>query len=90
MTKVNVTTVDGVRSEFDAKNGISLMENLRDNGYDDVIALCQEWLGKVGLPGPEEAEILEGSGFRKENSRLSCQIQVDDHLNGLNVELAPM
>lgn len=104
MTKVNVTTVDGASSEFDAKNGISLMENLKDNGYDDVIALCggimacatchvyvdQDWLEKVGLPSPEEAEILEGSGFKKENSRLSCQIKVDDHLSGLNIELAPM
>ena len=96
MAKVTVTTVEGVRSEFEAKNDINLMENLRDNGYDDVIALCsgimacatchvyvdQLWLEKVGLPSSNEAEILEGSGFRKENSRLSCQIKVDDRLDG--------
>lgn len=104
MTKVNVQTVDGSKSNFDAKNGISLMENLRDSGYDDVIALCgglmacatchvyidEPWLATIGEPGKEELEILEGSGFRKENSRLSCQINVSENLDGLSIELAPM
>lgn len=104
MTKVSVTTTEGVKSDFDAQDGISLMENLRDNGYDDVIALCggimacatchvyvdEIWLAKIGGPSPEESEILEGSGFRKENSRLSCQIKVDSSLDGLILELAPL
>lgn len=104
MTKVNVQTVDGSKSSFDAKNDISLMENLRDSGYDDIIALCggimacatchvyidEKWLASVGAPGKDELEILEGSGFQKENSRLSCQINVNESLDGLSIELAPM
>lgn len=104
MTKINVTTTDGTKSGFDASNEISLMENLRDNGYDDVIALCggimacatchiyvdKEWINKVGMASPEEAEILEGSGFKKECSRLSCQIKVNQSLDGLSIELAPL
>lgn len=103
MTKINVKTVEGAESDFNANDGISLMENLRDNGYDDIIALCggimacatchvyvdKEWMEKVGQPSSEEVEILEGSGFKKENSRLSCQIKVDQGLDGLRVEIAP-
>lgn len=104
MTKVNVAMSDGLNSVLDAKDGISLMETLRDNGYDDVIALCggimacatchiyvdEKWIEKVGFPSPEEAEILESSGFRKENSRLSCQIKVNDSFEGMSIALAPM
>lgn len=104
MTKINVQTVDGIKSSFDAQNDMTLMENLRDNGYDDIIALCggimacatchvyidQDWFEKVGSPSPEEAEILTGSGFRKDNSRLSCQIKVDKSLDGMSIKLAEM
>jgi 2Fe-2S ferredoxin len=43
------------------------------------------------LPSASENEdaLLDNSRLRQTNSRLSCQIELDDRLNGLKVALAP-
>jgi 2Fe-2S ferredoxin len=43
------------------------------------------------LPGVREDEdaLLDNSSHRQANSRLSCQITLDDRLDGLKVALAP-
>ena len=83
--------------------GLSVMEVIRDNGFDELLALCggccscatchvhvdEAWTAKVGGPGDDEADLLDSSDFRQENSRLSCQIQFSDDLDGLKVTIAP-
>ncbi len=83
-------------------SGLSVMEVIRDNGFDELLALCggscscatchihvaPEWLAKVGGAGEDEADLLESSDHRDEFSRLSCQIPFTDALDGLKVTIA--
>lgn len=105
MPKMTVTDENGQTiRDFDAIPGISLMENLRNNDFEDVVAICgglaacatcQIYLDpssyeKVGDPGDIEAEMMHGSGVRKQTSRLSCQIDVTDEIGSLTFSLAPI
>ena len=83
--------------------GLSVMEVIRDNGFDELLALCggscscatchiyvdADWTAKVGGPHEDEADLLDSSDHRNESSRLSCQIQFSDELDGLKVVIAP-
>lgn len=51
-----------------------------------------EWLDKLPAQSEDEEMMLEAIGELievKDNSRLSCQIEMDDSLDGLSVEVAP-
>ena len=57
-----------------------------------MCASCQCYvLNAIALPekGPDEEAMLWEAFNVKENSRLGCQIQVTDALEGLEIELAP-
>lgn len=83
--------------------GLSVMEVIRDNGFDELLALCggccscatchvyvdEDWTAKVGGPGEDESDLLDSSDHREPNSRLSCQIDFTDALSGLKVTIAP-
>lgn len=45
----------------------------------------EAWRERVGPTNPTEEAMLSLSGDRQENSRLSCQIEVSDELDGLVV-----
>lgn len=89
---------------LNAESGISLMETLRNNNVDEILAICgglcacatcqiyldDESYAKVGVPGEIEAEMIEGSGVKTPTSRLSCQIKVTDELEGLRFSIAPV
>ena len=48
------------------------------------------WLDRLPPPNAEETERLADSAFNVEdNSRLSCQILMNDELDGLRVTIAP-
>jgi ferredoxin, 2Fe-2S len=103
MTLLHVTTRNGTRVEINAKEGLSLMENLRDNGLDEVVALCggccscatchvyidSTFTGALPPISEDEDCMLEGSDHRRSESRLSCQIVIKPELNGLGVVIAP-
>ena len=102
MPKVRVIDRDGVERELDAPNGSSLMEPLRDMD-DGVAAICggmcscatchvyidDEWVAKVPPPMSDETDMLGDLTTRKPNSRLSCQVQLNDSLSGIKVSVAP-
>lgn len=105
MPKMTVTDEHGqLIRDFEAQVGISLMENLRNNDFEDVLAICgglgacatcqvymdQPSYQKVGEPGEMEVEMIEGSGVRQPTSRLSCQIQVTEELGKLTFTIAPV
>lgn len=48
-----------------------------------------EWRERVGPAGEEENDTLEFNDTTRADSRLSCQIEVTDELDGLVVEVAP-
>lgn len=104
MPNIIITDEDGSKETLHYKSGDILMEVLRERGYDNLIALCSgccacatcqvyiddDWFGK--LPKIEEAEdeMLESSDTRQSNSRLSCQIELDDSMSGLSLTIAPL
>lgn len=103
MPLLKVTTRSGETLELDAESGVSVMENIREAGIDELMALCGGCLSCATchvyvapeefakLPGmsEDENELLESSDSRQANSRLSCQIEFSDELAGLAVTIAP-
>lgn len=47
------------------------------------------WAGKLVPPSDEETEMLDGAFDVRDNSRLSCQIIMNEGLDGLKLTLAP-
>lgn len=102
MPKLIVVNRDGEESTIDADNGLTVMEVIRDNGFDELLALCggccscatchvhvdPEFAGKLPEMDEDENDLLESSDHRDERSRLSCQIPFDDELDGLKVSIA--
>ncbi len=102
MTKITVISRGGEKTEIDAENGLSVMEVIRDNGFDEMLALCggccscatchvhvdPSFKDKVGALEEDEDDLLESSEHRDDNSRLSCQLTVSDDIDGLIVTLA--
>jgi 2Fe-2S ferredoxin len=103
MPKLMVVTRNGEETVIDAAIGRSVMEILRYDGIDEVLALCGGCCScatchvyvdpafAAALPPVEESEndLLESSGHRTAESRLSCQIIVTDGLDGMRVTVAP-
>lgn len=101
MTSFIVKSIDGQQKSISITEGMSLMEQLRDNGYDEIQALCGGCCScatchvhvessPVELPPIEdgEAALLEMvENYHPEKSRLSCQISLSDDLNGLQVQI---
>jgi len=97
MAKITYIEFDDTRHEVEVENGKSLMEGAVDNMIDGIIAECggncncatchvyiaEEWIAKLPTPQEAEKDLLEGAAEPQENSRLSCQIEVTDELDGL-------
>ena len=102
MPKLLVTNRAGVESEVAATAGLSVMENIRDTGFDELLALCggccscatchvyvdPAFTEKQEPMSEDENDLLDSSDHRNELSRLSCQMQMTEALNGLKVTLA--
>lgn len=102
MAKLKVTDLKGNTREFEGETGISVMENIRDAGFQDLLALCggccscatchvyvdEAYLDKLAPMEGDEDDLLSMSEHRQDNSRLSCQIEFSDELDGLSVTIA--
>jgi 2Fe-2S ferredoxin len=97
MAKLIVTDRRKQTIEVEARNGISIMENIRDidNSVDAICGgLCScatchvfvdpAWVDKLPPRSGEEALLLgDLSCFDEHRSRLSCQLQMSSELDGL-------
>ena len=102
MPKLIVVTRDGTEKEINGKTGMTVMENLRDNGVDELLALCggccscatchvhvdPEFAAKLPPMSEDENDLLDSSDHRNEYSRLSCQVPVTAALEGCKVTIA--
>jgi ferredoxin, 2Fe-2S len=102
MTKITVISRDGEAREVTGENGLTLMEVIRDNGFDELLALCggccscatchvhidPAFADKLPMMGEDENDLLDSTDHRDENSRLSCQIPVSEAIDGLIVTIA--
>ncbi len=79
----------------------TLMEIATENDVEGIDGACggvcscstchvkvkPEWLGKVGSPEEFEQDLLDLEDTTNERSRLCCQIEMSDELDGLVVEV---
>lgn len=100
MSSVTVFHRDGSQIEIPADPGSNLMELLRDNGVDDILALCGGCCScatchvyveaapgnEASDVGDDESDLLDSSEHRQPNSRLACQVQV---AGGMTIRVAP-
>ena len=102
MPKLIVTTRSGETSEIDTIDGLTVMEAIRDNGFDELLALCggccscatchvhvdPEFFAKLPPISEDEDDLLDSSGDRDEYSRLGCQVPFTSDLDGMKVRIA--
>lgn len=103
MPKLTVVNREGEERTVDAASGVSVMEAIRDNGFDELLALCggccscatchvfvdPAFADRLPEMSEDENDLLDSSDHRNETSRLSCQVPVSDDLDGLRVTIAP-
>ncbi|AGH48245.1 ferredoxin [Sphingomonas sp. MM-1] len=103
MPKLFVVTREGEEKVVDGQIGLTVMENIRDNGFDELLALCGGCCScatchvhvdaadfdKLKPMGDDENDLLDSSDHRVATSRLSCQIPFTEELDGLRVTIAP-
>lgn len=100
--KIKVTGRDGNYEEVTGDVGYRLMEVLRelDNGVEAICGgMCScgtchvyvddEWRQRLAAIEPDEDELLDSLENRQENSRLSCQIELTQDLDGISVTIGP-
>jgi 2Fe-2S ferredoxin len=103
MPKVTYIDHDGTRHVIDVPVGENVMRGALYNDVEGIVGECggalscatchcyvdEAWIAQVGGPATdEECELLEQAASEvKPNSRLSCQIEMSDALDGLVVRL---
>ena len=103
MPRLTIVNRAGEVHEVEARSGWSVMENIREHGFDELLALCggclscatchvhvdpQDFERLKPISGDED-DLLDTSDHRVATSRLSCQILVSAELDGLRVQIAP-
>ena len=99
MTKIIFIDHTGQETTVDATNGESVMEAAINNNIEGIVAECggacacatchcyidEAFRSVTGERDDMEEAMLELAEDVRENSRLSCQIEVSDELEGLRV-----
>jgi 2Fe-2S ferredoxin len=103
MAKMLVTDREGEVHELEGVLGVKLMETLREYDYG-VTAICgglcscatchifidPAWMPRLPTPQGDERELLvELQYYDPERSRLSCQVDFTEALDGLQLTVAP-
>ena len=103
MARMFVTDREGQEHVVEGQVGLKLMETLREYDYG-VTAICgglcscatchifvdPEWMPRLPAPQSDEKELLvELQFYEPERSRLSCQVDFTEALDGLRLKVAP-
>ncbi|UAB91086.1 MULTISPECIES: 2Fe-2S iron-sulfur cluster-binding protein [Roseobacteraceae] len=102
MSVIHVKDRDGSEHTLEARPGLKIMEIIRDAGLpieaacggSCACATCHVyvapgWIARLDPQDDMEVDLLDLADAVTETSRLSCQIEFDETLDGLKVELAP-
>ena len=102
MVRIIYNSADGSSREVEVAVGRSVMLGATINGVAGSEADCggtlscatchvyvdPAWVERLPQPDPTELELMEGvAAERRPNSRLSCQIQLTEALDGLTLEV---
>ncbi len=102
MAKITYIEHNGTKHEVDVSNGLTVMEGARDNDIPGIEADCGgacacstchvyvalDWVEKLPPREAMEEDMLDFA-FEPDavRSRLTCQLQVNDALDGLVVQM---
>ena len=91
---------DGSENAIAVENGTTVMEAGRDAnlGIEGTCGGClscatchvivdPSWFAKTGTPSEDEVDMLDLAFSLSETSRLGCQIEMSDDLDGLKVSI---
>lgn len=100
MAKIKFIEHNGTEHDVEADSGLTIMQAAVNNGIPGIVAECggacscatchvqldADWYAKTDAPSDMENEMLEfAMGFVENSSRLSCQIKINDELDGMVV-----
>ena len=103
MANLVVVDRDDKEHVVDGKVGLKVMETLRELDFG-VAAICGglcscatchiyvlgDWVGKLPAKQSDEQDLLqELSHYEAARSRLSCQVEFTEALDGLKLKIAP-
>lgn len=103
MPHITYVESDGTEHTIDVEESMNLMEGSTINLLPGIEGMCGgicscctchvyiegEWASKVNPISEGEKRLLENSQYRKDSSRLGCQVIVTHELEGLRVLLPP-
>ena len=101
MAKITYITSDNQSHTVEVQNGLTVMEGAVQNDIPGIDADCgggmacatchvyvkDDWFNKLPSKNEGEDDMIDQAFEPNKNSRLSCQIQVSDNLDGLEVFL---
>mgnify|MGYP003312345907 CR=1 FL=1 len=101
MPKITYIEHSGKSHEIEVANGLTVMEGAVQNNIPGIDADCggscacatchvyvdEKWFNKLTKKEDAEEDMLDMAYEPKKFSRLSCQITVEDSLNGLVVKM---
>ena len=99
MVTITYVEFDGTRHTVDVRNGLSLMEGAVFNNVPGIEGDCgglcacatchvflpEDWAERVPPKEDMEERMLDFAFDVQEGSRLACQIEVTDEIDGLEV-----
>jgi 2Fe-2S ferredoxin len=99
MPKITYIDQDGAERTVEAELGATVMETAINNDVPGILATCggscscatchvyvdEEWFDKLPPAALEELDMLDTAHDVEPTSRLSCQIQVTEAIDGLIV-----
>ena len=102
MSKIFVTDREENTQELKAETGLTLMEIIRDAGLD-IEAACggccacatchlyidKDWKEKLPKIEIDEESMLDQAFHVTSQSRLGCQIEYNNNIDGIKLTLAP-
>ena len=102
MPKVIYIAPDQTRHDVEVESGYSIMEGAINNNIEGIVAECggacacatchsyvdPAWVDKIPSMDDMEDSMLDAAFDRKANSRLTCQIEMSDELDGIVIHVA--
>lgn len=103
MAEFVLKTRDGTERRIAIREGLSIMEAIRNAGVDELMALCggccscatchvfvdPAFVDRLPVMTADESDLLDSSDHRAAASRLSCQIPLITQMDGMTVRIAP-
>ncbi len=102
MGTIFVKDREGNSHKLRAEAGLTIMEIIRDAGLE-IEAACggccacatchvyvnEIWLKELTTKNEDEDSMLDQAFYVEKTSRLSCQLEFDEKINGIELTLAP-